>query len=42
MQAFYAAEAGMNMAIREMMVGRDEDGDGVIGAVSGTSEKDRF
>jgi hypothetical protein len=27
MEAFYAAEAGMNMAIREMMVGVDEDAD---------------
>jgi Tfp pilus assembly protein PilX len=33
-QAFYAAEAGMNMAIREMMVGLDEDGDGDIGTIS--------
>ncbi len=33
-QAFYAAEAGMNMAIREMMVGTDEDGDGAVGTIS--------
>ncbi len=33
-QSFYAAEAGMNMAVREMMVGVDEDGDGTIGSIS--------
>lgn len=33
-QAFYAAEAGMNMAIREMMSNTDEDGDGAIGTIS--------
>lgn len=33
-QSFYAAEAGMNMAIREMMVNTDEDGDGTIGTIS--------
>ena len=33
-QAFYAAEAGMNMAIRELMNNADEDGDGAIGSVS--------
>ncbi len=33
-QAFYAAEAGMNMAIREMMTNTDEDGDGAIGTIS--------
>jgi type II secretory pathway component PulK len=33
-QAFYAAEAGVNMAIREIMLGADEDGDGAIGSVS--------
>ena len=33
-QAFYAAEAGMNMAIREMMNDTDEDGDGAIGTIS--------
>ncbi len=33
-QAFYAAEAGMNMAIREMMNNTDEDGDGAIGTIS--------
>ena len=33
-QAIYAAEAGMNMAIREIMNGTDEDGDGAIGTIS--------
>ena len=32
--SFYAAEAGMNMAIREIMVNTDEDADGVIGTIS--------
>lgn len=33
-QAFYAAEAGMNMAIRELVTNTDEDGDGAIGTIS--------
>ena len=33
-QGFYAAEAGMNMAIRELMNDTDEDGDGAIGTIS--------
>ena len=33
-RAFYAAESGMNMAIRELMVRADEDGDGAIGSIS--------
>ena len=33
-ESFYAAEAGMNMAIREMMTNTDEDGDGAIGTIS--------
>ncbi len=33
-RAFYAAEAGMNMAMRELAVGLDEDGDGTIGGIS--------
>ncbi len=33
-QAFYAAEAGANMAIRELMENVDEDGDGAIGTIS--------
>lgn len=32
--AEYAAEAGVNMSIREMMENADEDGDGTIGSVS--------
>lgn len=32
--AFYAAEGGTNMAIREIMLGLDEDGDGIIGSIS--------
>jgi hypothetical protein len=34
LQAFYAAEAGMNMAVREIMLNADEDGDGTAGSVS--------
>ena len=33
-QAFYAAEAGMNLSLREMMKNSDEDGDGTIGTIS--------
>lgn len=33
-QAFYAAAAGMNMAVRELMENVDEDGDGTIGTIS--------
>ena len=33
-RAIAAAEAGMNMAVREMMVSCDEDGDGTVGAIS--------
>ena len=33
-QAFYAAEGGMNMAIREMVQDVDEDGDGTVGTIS--------
>ncbi len=33
-QSFYAAEGGMNMAIRELMTNSDEDGDGAIGTIS--------
>ena len=36
-QAFYAAESGMNMAIREMMEDADEDLDGFIGTISDDS-----
>lgn len=34
LRAFYAAEGGMNMAIREMINNLDEDGDGTIGSIS--------
>jgi Tfp pilus assembly protein PilX len=34
LRAFYAAEGGMNMAIREMLSNLDEDGDGDIGTIS--------
>ncbi|MCA9300280.1 MAG: hypothetical protein KDA28_14510 [Phycisphaerales bacterium] len=33
-RAFYAAEGGVNMALREAWVATDEDGDGTIGAIS--------
>ncbi len=33
-QAFYAAEAGINMSIREILVDADEDLDGAIGTIS--------
>jgi Tfp pilus assembly protein PilX len=33
-RAFYAAEAGVNMAVRELMEGADEDGDGATGTIS--------
>ena len=33
-QGFYTAEAGMNMAIREMMNSTDEDGDGAVDTIS--------
>lgn len=33
-KAFYAAEAGLNMAFREVLQNADEDGDGLVGSVS--------
>ncbi|MBL0926555.1 MAG: hypothetical protein IBJ11_02740 [Phycisphaerales bacterium] len=37
-QSFYASEAGINMAMREMWQNTDEDGDGTIGGInSGTN-----
>jgi len=33
-RAFYAAEAGANMSIREEMLNTDSDGDGAIGSIS--------
>ncbi|MCC6909396.1 MAG: hypothetical protein IT430_15760 [Phycisphaerales bacterium] len=37
-RAFYAAEAGAQMALREITIGRDEDGDGTVGGVSDDGE----
>ena len=37
-RAFYAAEGGINMGIRELMNGSDEDGDGGIGSISDDGE----
>jgi len=34
LEAMYAAEAGVNMSIREMMYDVDEDGDGTAGTIS--------
>ncbi len=39
-EAFYAAEAGVNMSIRELMVPADEDGDGVEGSISDENPND--
>ena len=36
-EAMYAAEAGTNMSIRELMIGVDEDGDGGVGTISDDS-----
>ncbi len=33
-QAEYAAEAGVNMSVREMIKFTDEDGDGTVGSIS--------
>ncbi len=33
-QAFYAAEAGMALGVREMWINSDEDGDGTVGSIS--------
>lgn len=38
--SFYAAEAGMNMSMREMFENADEDGDGWIGGISEDSNPD--
>ncbi len=37
-EAFYAAEAGVNMSIRELMVPGDEDADGDTGTISFESD----
>ncbi|MHC4427070.1 MAG: hypothetical protein ACYS0D_00500 [Planctomycetota bacterium] len=39
LEAEYAAEAGINMSIREMMNDADEDGDGAIGTISDDSDE---
>ncbi len=39
-KAFYAAEAGVNMAVRELMEPADEDLDGTIGTISDDSDPD--
>ena len=36
-ESFYASEAGMNMAIREIVVDVDEDGDTKVGGISDDS-----
>ena len=36
-ESFYAAEAGMNMAIRELMEWSDQDGDLTVGTISDDS-----
>ncbi len=36
-RAFYAAEAGANMAVRELMSNADADADGAIGSISNDS-----
>ena len=38
--SFYAAEAGINMSMREMFENADEDGDGWVGAISEDSDPD--
>ncbi len=38
-RAFYAAEAGTQMALREIMLNRDEDGDGAVGGVSNDGDQ---
>jgi hypothetical protein len=37
-EAMYAAEAGVNMSIRELMNDADEDGDGTTGTISDDSD----
>ena len=37
-ESLYAAEAGMNMSIRELMIPADEDGDTGIGSISDDSD----
>jgi hypothetical protein len=35
LRAFYAADSGINMAVRELMTNTDADGDGTAGTISG-------
>ena len=37
-EAAYAAEAGINMSIREMIGSTDDDGDGTVGSISDGSD----
>ena len=37
-EAAYAAEAGVNMSVREMMIPADDDGDGTVGSISDDSD----
>ena len=39
-EAAYAAEAGVNMSIREMIGFTDEDGDGTVGSISDDGDSD--
>jgi Tfp pilus assembly protein PilX len=39
-RAFYAAEGGVNMALREAWTGADEDGDGTVGGISDNADPD--
>jgi len=39
-QSFFAAEAGVNMGVREVVLNFDEDGDGVIGSISDDDDDD--
>ena len=39
-EAAYAAEAGVNMSIREMIEFADDDGDGTIGSISDDGDSD--
>ena len=39
-RAFYAAEAGTAMALRELVVNIDEDGDGTVGSISNDGNPD--
>ena len=38
-RAFYASEAGVSLAVREIVTNTDEDGDGGIGTISNDSDE---